>query len=303
MVVGVAKQIARALTGLAGLVVAAVTLSMPARGQQPSPVQSQQAAPQAELFKLSGSCSAPDAAVSSFAPLPQLAEILQNRMQVRVLAVGNWVSAGMGNQHRFTDELEEILERSIKGLDLVFTHRGVSGERTATTAQRLMQEIALVDPDLVLWQVGTNDALMRVPVAEFEAVLSGAVDWIKSHKKDVVLVGLQYSAALSKNAHYRDIKDAVSRVAARHNVLVVRRYEAVQFIATASREQARLAKDEFLMTELGYKCMAEHIARALVVNVFARRNPDGKAGQVAVAPRVAQPAPAVSLPNDSRNDK
>jgi acyl-CoA thioesterase I len=224
-------------------------------------------------------------------------------MQVRVLAVGNWVSAGMGNQHRFTDELEEILERSIKGLDLVFTHRGVSGERTATTAQRLMQEIALVDPDLVLWQVGTNDALMRVPVAEFEAVLSGAVDWIKSHKKDVVLVGLQYSAALSKNAHYRDIKDAVSRVAARHNVLVVRRYEAVQFIATASREQARLAKDEFLMTELGYKCMAEHIARALVVNVFARRNPDGKAGQVAVAPRVAQPAPAVSLPNDSRNDK
>lgn len=285
MGIGVAGKIA---ITLAGTVLLAGSLAFRAAAQQPAnplfPATNQTAgvasstAP--ELFNLSGSCSAPDATVSSLVPLPNLAAILQSRMNVRVLTVGNWVPAGIGGQHRLTDELEQILERAVKGLDLEFTHRGVSGERAATTSERLKQEVALLEPDLVLWQVGTNDALMHVPVSEFEATLSAAVEWLREHNKDVVLVGLQYSTALSKNAHYRAIKDAVGRVAARNNVLLVRRYETVQFIATASREQARLAKDEFMMSELGSKCMAEHIARALVVNVFARRLPSVAAAQL-----------------------
>lgn len=297
MGIGVAGQIARALGVTAALAAAGVPFApvftahaQQAVAQHPAaPAALPQPAAQADLFNLSGSCSAPDTAVSTQAPLPNLAAVLQKRMNVRVLAIGNWISVGMGNQHRFTDELEEILERSVKGLDLVFTHRGVSGERTGTTAERIKNEIALVEPDLVLWQVGASEALMHIPVAEFEATLSAAVEWIREHGKDLVLVGLQYSNGLSKDPHYRAIKDAVGRVAARHNVLLVRRYEAVQFIATANREQAKLAKDEFAMTELGYKCMAEHIARALVVNAFGRRQADaGTAGQLAGFPVAAQ---------------
>lgn len=256
-----------------------------------------QMSPGAELFQLSGSCAAPDATVSSMAPLPILATALQSRMNVRVLAVGNVASSGSGRiygQQRYTDELEEILERSVKGLDLIFTHRGVSGEPTSTTAERLQHEIAELNPDLVLWQVGTYDALSQTPVAEFEAVFSGAVEWIKGHGKDLVIVGLQYTTGLSKDPHYRAIKDAIGRVAARHNVLLVRRYEAVQFIATASQEQAKLAKNDFMMTELGYRCMAEHIARALVVNIFARRATELNSKQLAkgqVAPVVTNPTP------------
>ena len=290
-----ARQSAIAIGLAAGWCLA---VAAPARAQQPPapsqaetpPVGKPAAQPLPELFQLSGSCNAPDSSVTSLAPLPHLAAVLQQTQTVRVLAIGNWAAAGLGGRHRFTSELEEILERSVKGLDLVFTHRGVSGELVNTTAERLKQEIALLDPDLVLWQVGSNDALMRVSVAEFEASLSAAVEWVKAHDKDLVLVGLQYTKALSRNDHYRAIKDAVGRVAARHNVLLVRRYEAVQFMATASREQDRLAKDEFMMTELGYKCMSEHIARALVVNVFARRATEAKAGKVAEGQSPGRPS-------------
>jgi acyl-CoA thioesterase I len=286
MGVRVARTIAAAV-GLAAALVVAIPLSSKAQQVQAS-----------DLFQLSGSCAAPDATLSSLAPLPNLATVLQSRMNVRVLAIGNWVSGSANRvygQQRYTDELEEILERSVKDLDLVFTHRGVSGEPTTATAERLKHEIAQHDPDLVLWQVGTFDALSQMPVAEFEAVLSGAVEWIKSHGKDVVLVGLQYTTGLAKDPHYRAIKDAVGRVAARHNVLLVRRFEAVQFIATASREQAKLAKNDFLMTELGYKCMAEHIARALVVNMFARRATETNNKQLAKGQTVA-PSPLPSVP-------
>ena len=74
---GVAGQIARALT-------AAVLLSLgcqsPAHAQDSQPQAAPQPAPppqSPELFKLSGSCSAPDAAVTSLAPLPNLADILR----------------------------------------------------------------------------------------------------------------------------------------------------------------------------------------------------------------------------------
>ena len=296
---GMGVRIARKTAITLGLIaVSSVVLGRAGGAQQPL---------NAELFQLSGSCAAPDSTVSSSAPLSNLATILKNRMKVRVLAIGNSVSGGinrLSGQQRFTDELEEILERSVKDLDLVFTNRGVSGEPTSTTADRLKHEIAVHDPDLVLWQVGTYDALSQMPVAEFEAVFAGAVDWIKSHGKDLVIVGLQYTTGLSRDAHYRAIKDAVARVAARHNVLLVRRYETVQFIATASREQAKLAKDDFLMTELGYKCMAEHIARALVVNIFARRASEVQGKLLAKGlPAAASIPPAQGLPGNAGTPK
>ena len=237
-----------------------------------------------ELFQLSGSCAAPDASLATLAPLSNLATLLQTTNKVRVLAIGNALGGGANGvfgQQRYTDELEEILESAVKDLDLVFTHRGVSGEPMVTTAERLKQEFAILEPDLVLWQVGSYDALSHTPVAEFEAVFSGVVEWIKQQGKDIVIVGMQYTTGLSKAPHYRAIKDAVLRVASRQNVLLVRRYEAIQFMATASRERAKLTKDDFLMTELGQKCMAEHVARALVVNIFARRASDARNRQLA----------------------
>lgn len=288
MGVGASRKIAAALAVLAGLTVALL-----------HDTRAQSSPPGSELFQLSGSCAAPDASVSSLAPLPNLAAVLQSRSRVRVLAIGNSIggnaSGGYGQQH-YTDELEEILERSVKDLDLVFTHRGVSGEPMSTTAERLTHEIAIHDPDLVLWQVGSFDALSHTPVPEFEATFSSAIEWIKNHGKDVVVVGLQYTTGLSKSPHYRAIKDAVARVASRHNVLMVRRYEAVQFMATASRERAKLTKDDFLMTELGYKCMAEHIARALVVNIFSRRASEARGKQLARQEVIPADAPAHDLP-------
>ena len=63
-----------------------------------------------------------------------------------------------------TDQIEHILEHAIKGLDVVMINRGVSGELAAQAAPRIKNRVALDEPDLVLWQVGTNDALAYVPL-------------------------------------------------------------------------------------------------------------------------------------------
>ena len=60
--------------------------------------------------------------------------------------------------------LERILEHTIKGLDVEIINRGFSGELAEAAGERLKIEVALNHPDIVLWQVGTNDAFAQVPV-------------------------------------------------------------------------------------------------------------------------------------------
>ena len=71
--------------------------------------------------------------------------------------------------------LERILERTIKGLDVEIVYRGFSGEWAEAAGERLKIEVALNQPDIVLWQVGTNDALADVPVESFEQSVRSTV--------------------------------------------------------------------------------------------------------------------------------
>ncbi|HRY04415.1 MAG TPA: SGNH/GDSL hydrolase family protein, partial [Beijerinckiaceae bacterium] len=144
------------------------------------------------------------------------------------------------------------------------------GEVAATTADRLRTEVALNRPDLVLWQLGTNDALSRVPPEQFEATVRSTIAWLKADKIDVVLVGLQYTPKLARDKNYEEIRDTLFKISAQEGVLYIRRYDAMRFISQA-RAAPVLAQDDFHLNDLGYRCMAEHVAQAVIANLFVRR--------------------------------
>ena len=230
---------------------------------------------------LSPSCEVPAADIAMPAPLPHLQADLQAKRTIRVLAIGSSSTVGLGASspaQNYPSQLEQILERTFKGIDVVIINRGVSGEAAAATADRLKTIVGLEKPDIVLWQVGTNDALMRVPIEEFRATVIDTVRWLKEREIDTVLVGLQYTLKVSKDEHYRNIRMALRDIASQESVLLVRRYEAMEFIERA-KEGVLVSPDELHLNDLGYRCMAEHIARAMVVSAFIR----GKA-----APRAAR---------------
>ncbi len=130
--------------------------------------------------------------------------------------------------------IEAMLAHALEGFGVVMINRGVSGELAANAATRMKNEVALEQPDLVLWQVGTNDALAYVPADEFAATIKEQVDWLKAHKVDVVLVGLQFAKEMLRDAHYVEIRETLRKIAAQENVVVIRFYEAMQIIDNAS---------------------------------------------------------------------
>ena len=245
--------------GLIGIFISAAAAfgSLPAEAQDAPP--------------LSPSCAAPSVDIAAPAPLPRVAQRLANGGPLRILAIGSSSTWGIGassGRQAYPAQLKAILDATLRGIDAEIINRGGSGEVAEATAERLRTEVALQKPDLVLWQLGTNDALSRVPPEDFEHTVHTTVAWLKSNNIDVVLVGLQYTPSFARDENYFAIRDALQRVSVSENVLYVRRYDAMAFIAKHQGDVGRPSQDGFHLDDLGYYCMAEHVAHAVIVNLF-----------------------------------
>ena len=187
----------------------------------------------------SKACQGGTAAPADESPLPNVAAALRRqRKTLRILAFGA-APGRVGPRGGYTALIEAMLENALKGIDVIMINRGVSGELAASAATRMKNEVALEEPDLVLWQVGTNDALAYVPADEFAVTVKDQIDWLKAHKVDVVLVGLQFAKKMLRDAHYVDIRETLRKLAAQENVIVIRFFEAMQIINQAPPAPSR----------------------------------------------------------------
>jgi acyl-CoA thioesterase-1 len=229
-----------------------------------------------ELSLMSAPCSVPHGELATLVPgLNRTIEKLTSTKQLRILAIGSSSTWGVGAsslKRNYPSRLEEILSNVWKGVDIEIINRGVGGEVASQTAWRLLDEITLVKPDLVLWQVGTNDALRNIPVEEFEKTLRSTIAEVRQKNIDLVLVGLQYTPKYERHEHYYRIRKLLDDVATSEKLLYVRRYRAMEFIAHTKANLSMMASDNFHLNDLGYQCMAEHVAQAVVANLFVRRN-------------------------------
>jgi lysophospholipase L1-like esterase len=202
---------------------------------------------------------------------------LKDHRVIRVLAIGSSSTTGVGATSpsatypaRLEGELEKMFSDDV---EVEVINRGVSGEIAAGAADRMRNTVAEVDPDIVIWQVGTNDALARVEVERFSSSLDETVMWLKSHNIDVVLVDPQYTAALARDDYYGRIVKAIEEIARKDRVPLVRRFEAMRYLAGERKARGYLATDQFHLNDLGYRCMAEHVARAITVGLIQAETP------------------------------
>lgn len=223
------------------------------------------------LPALTPDCAVPETDIANPAPLPNVMAHLQKKTTIHILAIGSSSTSGTGASSvaaNYPNRLRPILADALRGVSVDIINRGVAGEVAETTSDRIMSEVALRKPDLVLWQLGTNDALSRIPPDDFEATVRETVRWLKAQNIDVVLVGMQYVPRFSRDPGYSAIRRVLRKIAAEENVLYVRRYEAMLFIEHARVNEHLMAPDQFHLNDLGYRCMAEHVARAVIISLL-----------------------------------
>lgn len=223
-----------------------------------------------QLAPMPKECAAPGAPPPAVAPLPHVANALSKRKRIKILAIGG-TSASLrgpvsGGQYA---AVERYLEATFKGVDVDVVHRGVSGELADAAGRRIENEVALTEADLVLWQLGTADAMARVPIEEFKVSVSRTVDWLKSHNVDVIIVGLRYARALANDQHYQSMRKAVQAIAKDLSVLRMNRYEAEETLERIRKNQGVVLADAEI-TEAGYLCLAEDLARTIAAGLFLK---------------------------------
>ena len=200
-------------------------------------------------------------------PLRRLRKAMRTKPHLNVLAIGSSSTVGVGASSptaTYVARLEPSLEGALKGLDFDVVGRGKSGEVAQEAADRMKKEVEETKPDLVVWQVGTNDAIRHISVDSFKSCLRTTLTWLADNKIDVVLVDPQYGEALAKDTYYETVVNAIAEVAREKNVLLVDRFEAMREAQRERGDPFYLASDHLHMNDRGHRCMAEQLARSIV---------------------------------------
>lgn len=109
---------------------------------------------------------------------------------VRILAFGDSLSAGyqLPAGAGFTDQLQKRLDED--GLDVEIINAAVSGDTTANGLSRLDWSTP-DDIDLVLLELGANDALQGLPVDKAKANLAAMIEKFQDKGAKVLLIGMR----------------------------------------------------------------------------------------------------------------
>lgn len=192
------------------------------------------------------------------------------RRSVKILAIGSSSTAGVGasrpaNAH--PSRLEAAMKRRVPGLDVTVRNDGIGGEVASATLKRLKRDVVDWKPDLVIWQVGTNDALQnRDPEAFAETVRSG-VAWVVERGVDIVLIDPQFLPNVPHEAIYEGYVSLIDKVSKETGAPLMRRYAIMRHWATDPNGTRMLSDDGLHMNDLGSRCLAEALAAALEAKV------------------------------------
>ena len=115
----------------------------------------------------------------------------QGAMAGTVLIVGDSISAAFGLDTRagWVALLEKRLAQ--QGFDDKVVNASITGETSANGLARLPAQLAAHKPDLVLLELGGNDGLRGMPVAQLQQNLASMIDLSRKAGAEVLLLGMQ----------------------------------------------------------------------------------------------------------------
>jgi lysophospholipase L1-like esterase len=228
--------------------------------------------------RISTECKVQSPAYEGRAPLRAVRRAVLEKRPVRVVSIGSSSIVGAGASSPLASypvRLESGLEGVIEGLKVEMFARDQSGEVAEGAADRFKAEIAEIRPDLVVWQVGTNDAVARIDAVDFGDQLRETLTWLASHRIDVVLIDPQYIERLSNDSYYTGIVNEIATVASEKKVLLVNRYDTMADLSRQHPGSSKLTNDRFQLNDLGYHCMAEYATKAIVSGILQADRENG----------------------------
>lgn len=214
-------------------------------------------------------CLPPKGGAKAMGSLPHVAGKLVAGKPVVIVAFGSSSTAGYGASSpdfNYPNRLAAQLRRQYPTADITVINAGVGGEDAPEMMKRLQTQVIDVHPDLVIWQVGTNDAVKGGDIEAFRGMVREGIRLVKQANTPLAILDPQFFPTVRDSDNYKRFVAAVGDVARREAVPVFSRYQTMREWHDSDAEafKAALWSDGFHMSDAGYDCLARDMANALV---------------------------------------
>ena len=145
-------------------------------------------------------CLPPKGAGAVSASLPRVARKLNAGEPITIVALGSSSTAGYGttsSTYTYPSRLAEQLRRKYPRARISVINRGMGGQEVPQMVQRLQSSVLDSNPDLVIWQLGTNTVVRGEDSSGLAAMVEAGVARIQATGADVVLIDPQYVPAVT----------------------------------------------------------------------------------------------------------
>lgn len=191
--------------------------------------------------------------------------------RLTILAMGSSSIEGVGASRPdrgFVPLLEAGLERRLPGVEVTVINKGIGGETAMETADRLAREIEAGRPDLVLWQLGTNDVLRDRPLDDVFADYRRGQGVLGRAGVDVLLIdpqrlpeGTANPSFMGRNPGLGEMARLIGLEGGRVGYAVLTRFSAMS--DWMGLERGGVGPDDLHLNDQGYACWAEVAAEGL----------------------------------------
>ncbi len=213
-------------------------------------------------------CRAPAEMVTLDQPLTRTALALASGEPVVIVALGSSSTAGAGAtkpENSYPAQLELQLREKFPKAVITVINRGTNGEEAAQMVARMQEDVLNGQPDLVLWQVGTNAVLRDLAIPGQASLILEGLKKLKTAGSDVVLVDAQYAPKILAKAHHDEMTALLHRYSRDEKVGLFRRFAIMRHwkqVDGISFEQS-LSEDQLHMNDWSYGCVAKLFATAI----------------------------------------
>lgn len=216
----------------------------------------------------SARCAVPESLVVQEQPLPHVGFKLRNGLPIKIVAIGSSSTAGHGASspsHSYPARLAVELLELWPSAQLTVVNRGVGGDRTTQMMTRFERDVLAEKPDLVVWQVGTNESLAGDTIHAMRELILEGIDTLEMAGIDVILMSPQYAPRFNEKPDHLLRVEAVRATGREKHVGVFRRFEIMQnWVARDNMTvDAMISKDGLHMNDLSYGCTAHLLARQI----------------------------------------
>jgi acyl-CoA thioesterase I len=212
-------------------------------------------------------CLAANRGISLGVALPRTAARLKAGDPFRIVALGSSSTRGLGvlsGNATYPEVMRRELGALQPGARIEAINSGRIGERIPGTVARLPQDVLAHRPDLVIWQLGTNDVVWSRQTNELKDLVVSGVRALKTSSADVILMDLQYAPMVLASAQASAMQAMISEVAREQRVGLFSRFALMRRAIEAGVAPGALVSwDRLHNSAAGYECIGRALARAI----------------------------------------